>query len=72
MGLCCRLMNVADFIAAIGGNAQAAKIFGVGRTAVCNWKAWDRIPPRLHLRALRLAQRLGIPFDPDPEAASHG
>jgi len=60
-------MNVRDFIAALGGTANAARAFGVGRTAVANWRAWNRLPARLHLRALKLAKTLGIPFDPDPE-----
>jgi hypothetical protein len=60
-------MNVRDFIAALGGTRSAALVFGVGRTAVHNWTAWNRLPARLHLRAAKLAATLGIPFDPDPE-----
>jgi len=60
-------MNVREFVAAIGGTANAARAFGVGRTAVANWRTWNRLPARLHLRASRLAKALGIPFDPDPE-----
>lgn len=58
-------MTVSEFIAAIGGNSSAAAAFGVGASAVCNWKAANRMPDRLHLKALRLAAEKGLSFDPE-------
>ena len=61
-------MTVSDFIEALGGNAAAAALFGVTKPAVCNWKAWNRVPPRLHLRALREASARGLAFNPEAPA----
>jgi hypothetical protein len=58
-------MTVTEFIAALGGNSSAAAAFGVGASAVCNWKATNRMPARLHLKALRLAAERGLSFDPE-------
>ena len=41
------LTSVEQVIDAIGGNAAAADLAGVGETAVSNWKERKRIPPRL-------------------------
>jgi hypothetical protein len=58
-------MTVSDFIAALGGNIPAAKLFRVTRPAVCNWKAANRLPARLHLRAHLIADERRIRFDPE-------
>jgi len=58
-------MTVIEFVAALGGNRPAAAIFGVRESAVCNWKAANAMPYRLHLRALKLAAERGISFDPE-------
>ena len=58
-------MTVSDFIAALGGNITAAKLFAVTRPAVCNWKAANKLPARLHLRAHRIADERRIRFDPE-------
>ncbi|BBK37719.1 hypothetical protein STAQ_27970 [Allostella sp. ATCC 35155] len=57
-------MTLSEFIDALGGTAKVAEIFGVGPSAVSNWKAWGRLPDRLHLRAARLAADRGLDFDP--------
>lgn len=62
-------MTVSEFIQAIGGNKAAAIAFGVTCPAVCNWKAANRLPDRLHLRALRLASSRGIAFNPEAPTA---
>lgn len=58
-------MTVHEFIEKLGGNNAAADMFGVGRTAVCNWKTWGKLPKRLHLRAFKLARERGLDFDPE-------
>lgn len=65
-------MVLAEFIKALGGPAEAARLFGIGRTAVQNWLAAGRIPARWHLRALRIAEERGLAFDPEaaPERAA--
>jgi hypothetical protein len=57
-------MTVSDFIAELGGNLAAAKLFKVTRPAVCNWKAANKLPARLHLRAHLIAGEKRIRFDP--------
>lgn len=59
------VMNICEFVDALGGNADAAAVFGVTAPAVCNWKAANRLPERLHLKALRIAAKRGIAFDPE-------
>lgn len=59
-------MQVSDVIAAMGGNKAVAELFGVGVTAVSNWRKWNRFPPRLHLRVLRECEARGLEFDPAP------
>ncbi len=56
--------NVAQVIDALGGVDKVAERYGVGATAVYNWKAWDRFPPRLHLEIFLDCQRQGIEYDP--------
>jgi len=58
-------MTVGEFIEALGGTQKAAALFGVKSTAVSNWRVWNRLPQRLHLRALREAHDRGLPFDPE-------
>jgi hypothetical protein len=58
-------MTVAQFIEALGGTRKAAEIFDVGTNAVSNWRVWNRLPRRLHLKALREASARGIAFDPE-------
>lgn len=41
--------NVDAAIEAVGGNKAAAKIAGVGTSAVCNWRKINRLPPHLYL-----------------------
>lgn len=63
-------MTVSEFIDALGGTGATAKIFEVGPSAVSNWRAAGRLPPRLHLRAAKLAAKRRIKFD--PETATEG
>jgi len=53
-------MTVGDFIDALGGNAAVAKMAGVGRSAVSNWRKFDRFPPRLYLRFAAAARERGF------------
>ena len=62
-------MDVRQFITELGGTSEAAKIFGVTPPAVSNWKAVNRLPDRLHLRALRVADEKKLEFDPEQDAA---
>ena len=56
-------MTVNDVVEQFGGTAKMAEIFGVLPSAVSNWKAANRIPPRLHYRLSRLVQERGIVID---------
>lgn len=56
----CAVMTASDFIDALGGNAAVAQIAGVGRSAVSNWRKFDRLPPRLYLRFAAAARKQGI------------
>lgn len=40
--------TVADFIDALGGPTETAKLFGVGASAVSNWKGANKLPLRLY------------------------
>jgi transcriptional regulator with XRE-family HTH domain len=53
-------MTVGDFIDALGGNAAVAQMAGVGRSAVSNWRKFDRFPPRLYLRFAAAARERGL------------
>ena len=63
------ISTVADLVAALGGDHEVAAIAGVGRTAVSNWKAWNRIPQRLHYTFFRACQDRGIAWEPPEKAA---
>ena len=58
-------MTVSEIIDALGGTAEVARHFGVGRTAVGNWRSWGRFPDRLHLRLLALCEDRGVPLTRD-------
>lgn len=53
-----------ELIAALGGNGVVAAMYGVGATAVSNWRARG-IPARLHYRIEKdvLARGLNADFD---------
>ena len=54
------LCTVADVIDALGGPSEAAKIAGVGRTAVSNWKIRDeRIPPEYFVVFSKVLEKRG-------------
>lgn len=57
------IKTMDELIDVFGGADATAKAFGVGVTAVSNWKAWGRLPSRLHLRAVRLAAQRGLTID---------
>lgn len=59
-------MQVSEVIDALGGNKAVAEMFGVGVSAVSNWRSWNKFPPRLHLRVLRECEARGLDFDPAP------
>ena len=58
-------MDVSGFIDELGGTTKAASIFGVLPSAVSNWRAWNKLPARLHLKAVRVAAERKIAFDPE-------
>ena len=58
-------MDVSGFIDELGGTTKAATIFGVLPSAVSNWRAWNKLPARLHLKAVRVAAERKIAFDPE-------
>jgi hypothetical protein len=53
-------MTASEFIDALGGASEVAAIAGVGKTAVSNWRKFDRLPPRLYLRFAAAARQRGI------------
>ena len=53
-------MTVSDVIDAMGGYKAVAALFGVGPSAVCNWKAANRFPDRLHYRVMLECRRRRI------------
>jgi len=56
-------MTAHELIQALGGTASVAKLLGIGPSAVSNWKAAGRIPPRWYLRLAPEAHRLNVPLD---------
>lgn len=58
-------MTVSEFIQALGGTTEAAGMFSVRPSAVSNWRAHNRLPARIHLRASRIAEARGLQFDPE-------
>lgn len=63
------IKTVDDVIQALGGVDPVARRFGVGDTAVHNWRAWNRFPPRIHLDLYLWCKELGIDYDPREAAA---
>ena len=53
-------MDINEAIAAFGGTGKMAKRFGVGPSAVSNWKTAGRFPDRLHYRIAKAAEEEGI------------
>lgn len=56
-------MVTRDLIQALGGTSAVATLLGVGPSAVSNWKANGRIPPRWFLRISKECRRLGVELD---------
>lgn len=52
--------SASAIIDAFGGTGAMAEAFGVGASAVSNWRKDGRIPARLHLRILTEAERRGV------------
>lgn len=57
-------MTVSDVIDALGGNTPVAALFGVGTSAVSNWRAQGEFPQRIHYRLARECERRGVALDP--------
>jgi len=58
-------LTVGDVIDRLGGNRSVAAKYGVGPTAVCNWRTWGRFPPRLHYRISQDCRAAGIRLPKD-------
>ncbi len=56
-------MTIRELIQALGGSASVARLLGVRISAVSNWIARGRIPPRWFLRISKECRRLGIELD---------
>lgn len=61
-------MTVTEVVKALGGDQAVAEMFDVGKTAVINWRSWNRFPAKCHLRVLRECAARGIAYDPDPQS----
>lgn len=55
-------MKVSELIDALGGTTETAKIAGVGKSAVSNWRAAEKIPARLGLFFHRVCAERDIEF----------
>jgi len=53
------MKDASDIIAALGGAARVAAMFGVSRTAASNWRR-DGIPARLWFEVIDKAAELGV------------
>ena len=53
-------MNISHIVDAFGGTCAMAMAFGVGPSAVSNWKRIGRFPARLHYRIAKVAKARGI------------
>lgn len=54
------MLTVKSIIADVyGTDAEAASAFKVGRSAICNYKAWGHFPPRLLPQIMRDAAAKG-------------
>ncbi len=56
--------TASDLIDALGGNKSVGEIFGVGTSAVSNWRAMNRFPPRLHYRLHTESKRRRLSVSP--------
>ncbi len=70
-------MRIDDVITALGGPEATAKLFGVGRTSISNWKTFRRFPEYLHWRVVKECRKRGIDYDPsateiDVRDTTHG
>ena len=53
-------MTASELIDALGGNEMVAKIAGVGKTAVSNWRRYGFLPPRLFLIIAAAGRERGV------------
>lgn len=56
---------VSDFIDALGGTSAVARLCDVGKSAVSNWRAAERIPARFGLFFFRVCEDRDIAFSQD-------
>ncbi len=53
-------LTASELIDLLGGNKAVADRFGVKSSAVSNWRASNRFPPRLHYQLLRWCKERNI------------
>lgn len=58
------LKSVDEIVEAVGGNAAAASLAGVGTPAVSNWKARGQIPAEQYFVFLEALKPVGKDLDP--------
>lgn len=58
------LETVGEIIDALGGNAKAGALVGVGASAVSNWRSRGRIPAELFLAFSTALESLGKRANP--------
>lgn len=59
------LQTVDSVVEALGGDDVVSSWLGVGRTAVCNWRARKCIPPGWHMPIWLTLQERGYRVDLD-------
>lgn len=59
------ISTVNELIDELGGTTAVAKLFGVGSSAVSNWRKAERFPAGVHYLISRLATERGIKLPKD-------
>lgn len=59
-----RPVSLSECIDTLGGTAAVAHACGLARTAVSNWKAAGKVPPRHTIALWAMAKRAGVAWQP--------